>query len=661
MKNFALLILLLLSLTHESFTQTRPNKPRNNKEQRELIKQQQEAQQRLVQIEVAMMQERILDFHADIVVDSLSKLTVTETIVANAKGLLIQRGIYRMLPTSRDINNRSISVKYDVVSVKKNGIKEPFHTKRENGFYYIYIGDRDVMLPTGVYTYEITYDTYNQIGYFEDFDEVYWNVSGNDWAFEIDTIRATVHLPQGADIIQNACYTGELGSTETNCSSQIESPNTIHWRAESLDPKEGLTVAVGFKKSVVNLPPLPFYLQSKNLILILLAIGAFILLYMIFHWYKHGIDPKAPTVIPQFEPPAHISPADMGYLTSRRYRSNLLPASLISLATKGYIKIIEKEKGGILRSGTFILQKLSKGNGRISTVEHKLMNDLFSYGKNEVELDGTYDSTIAEAVNYFRKSVTTHNKGLVTHGNNRVKTWLPVLLVSIVSIALMIAGYKYLFESGLMALGFVILSIHLVLFLIYLALKPYSKGFARWFWVVPCAITCFIYLGTDLEGERTDLFFIGYLFTSIGFTVITIFSYLIEQPSKEFLQLLADTEGFKMYLTAAENHLIQYFNPPKVTPEVFEKYLPYAVVLGVDDVWGKKFEQTLREHAAQYQNGWYYGSDMNSFNNGISRSLSSGLKSNMSAASTVPGSSSSGSSGGGSSGGGGGGGGGGGW
>ena len=113
---------------------------------------------------------------------------------------------------------------------------------------------------------------------------------------------------------------------------------------------------------------------------------------------------------------------------------------------------------------------------------------------------------------------------------------------------------------------------------------------------------------------------------------------------------------------AAENEQLKFHNPPTMTPEAFEKFLPFAMVLGVDEIWGQKFDDLLTRMSTEYQNNWYVGSSMNHF--AMTSMLNSGLTNSIQTASTKPsnsGSSGSGSGGGGFSGGGGGGGGGGGW
>jgi uncharacterized membrane protein len=140
---------------------------------------------------------------------------------------------------------------------------------------------------------------------------------------------------------------------------------------------------------------------------------------------------------------------------------------------------------------------------------------------------------------------------------------------------------------------------------------------------------------------------------------MVLYQYLIKQPSKEKLRKQSLIDGFKMYMGAAENEQLKFHNPPQMTPQVFEALLPFAMVMGVDQIWGQKFDELLKKTAAEYQNTWYYGGVMNHY--AFANTLNSSLTQSIQSASTKPSSSSSGSGGGGFSGGGGGGGGGGGW
>jgi uncharacterized membrane protein len=129
-----------------------------------------------------------------------------------------------------------------------------------------------------------------------------------------------------------------------------------------------------------------------------------------------------------------------------------------------------------------------------------------------------------------------------------------------------------------------------------------------------------------------------------------------------------EIEGFRMYLSVAEEERLNLLNPPAQTPALFEELLPYALALDVENEWNDKFSAVLAaagsapgESGTGYRPRWYRGSRWHSSHAGsFGRTLGSGLGMAVASSVTAPGSS-SGSSGGGSSGGGGGGGGGGGW
>ena len=146
------------------------------------------------------------------------------------------------------------------------------------------------------------------------------------------------------------------------------------------------------------------------------------------------------------------------------------------------------------------------------------------------------------------------------------------------------------------------------------------------------------------------------------FLEFLIYQYLIRKPAKEKLKIKSLIDGFKMYMSAAEEKQIAYFNPPELTPEIFEKLLPYAVVLGAEDVWGEKFQNLIDKSRIDqtYQPTWYTGGRIGNFST-FNHTLNSSLSNSLSKSATPPSSSGSGSGGGGFSGGEGGGGGGGGW
>ena len=114
------------------------------------------------------------------------------------------------------------------------------------------------------------------------------------------------------------------------------------WNASGLNPNEGLTIAVGFNKNVIKPPAPPGYWQKKGLLFFAGAIVLLLLIYYIFTWLKYGRDPQAPTVYPLFESPNNISPAILGYVNNQYYKQELVTASIVNLAVKGYLRIEDR-------------------------------------------------------------------------------------------------------------------------------------------------------------------------------------------------------------------------------------------------------------------------------------------------------------------------------
>ena len=143
-----------------------------------------------------------------------------------------------------------------------------------------------------------------------------------------------------------------------------------------------------------------------------------------------------------------------------------------------------------------------------------------------------------------------------------------------------------------------------------------------------------------------------------------IFYLLMKVPTRRGRKVMDAIEGFRMYLATAEKERLNALHPPEQTPELFEKYLPYALALGVEQEWSEQFSDVLMRASMSgdgYAPRWYSGNHWHNYDAGeFSSKLGASLGSAISSSSSAPGSS-SGSGGGGSSGGGGGGGGGGGW
>lgn len=549
--------------------------------------------------------EKINAWHTDLTVAADGQLTVSEQINVHVEGIEFQRGIVRRLPLRfTDHNGRTHRVQYDLQAVQVFGATSPYHTATEGDDFVVYVGSEGNLLDPGDYPYTLTYSTKGQLGFYPDHDEVYWNVNGNGWAFEVDSISALIHLPAAAQVKQIACYTGTMGSTERACSDSIIDARTVYFSGRAMGYYEGLTVAVGFQKGVVAEPPPPTFWELYAVPLVGGAITLLLLVYYLFTWVRFGRDPEMPTVIPLFEPPDGLSPASVAMVMKGSVDNDHITPAMISLGVKGHIRIEEeKEKVlGLFTRRTYTIVKL-KGGSDLPREEQALLNSMFGSGRDRFEIDGSYDPGVQSMASTFRGALNGRWEDFLSKGRNWRFWGIPMLTVAVCFISLIVLHNQYLGDTDVVYIA-AFLGANAIIFLLYV--------------------------------------------------------YLIRRPSEEKQALRAKLRGFKMYLSAAEEKQLQHFNPPTMTPEVFEKYLPYAIAFGVEEVWGERFQSMIEKALVDpnYHPGWYSGSILNY--GAFSHSMSSSFSSSVNSSSTPP-SKSGGSGGGGSSGGGGGGGGGGGW
>ncbi len=547
---------------------------------------------------LARAEEAITAFDVAIAVEKSGDIRVAEKIAIRSEGYEIQRGIYRDLPRWYEKNGGKLPYRYDVISVTRNGGKEPYAVEREAGAYRIRIGDADVLIEDGAHRYEIVYAVRNQVRYFDGYDEIYWNATGNYWTLPIARASATISLPGGAGALQRAGYTGPLGASGDDYRYSFGAGAHHFATTKPLAEGEGLTVAVGFAKGVVDLQSTADARGewwAKNLSQIIIALG-FVGVggYYLAAFQRIGRDPPKSPVFPRYEAPAGHSPAAIHYIYHRGLSGHdALIATLVNLGVKKRLKIDVGRKRTQLRR----LQGSAEG---LDPIDVALEGDLLSAG--EIEFGGKVNTTLTSAYGTFRKTVAE------SYGRPYFR-WNRIAL---------------LFALALSA------------FVVWLAAR-FSVG---WTMLDTAGVAALAAMGVGA-------------------------AYFLPAPTKKGQDIRTEIEGFKLYLKTAEELQLNAAKvgseaPPPMTVERYERFLPYAIALGVERPWTKHFERLMPKEAAGYAPYWgasdYRGGSVTGLNSALVSGLTSGVSSAMPQSS-----SSSGSGGGGSSGGGGGGGGGGGW
>lgn len=621
-------------------------------------------------------QERIILFDATIQVEEDASLLVTETIKIYSTGDIFKRGIVRSFPVVRSHPNheRRIRVGFDILEITKDGLTEPYHTESGYQTVDIYVGESDVFLDTNrEYTYTITYRTTKQLVFFDDFDELYWNVNGNGWALQFDKVAATVILPESVrdSVLQSAAYTGYDGDQGTDYTESRTAEG--HYRFETtraLNPYEGMTIAVGWPIGAVARPTAEelareqMWRESGNYVIKYGAI--LVMLFYAFFWYKVGVDPRKGTIIPLFTPPQDLSPSALRYVERMGSDTKVFSAAVLSMAVKGWVIINQTKK-------KYSLQKADTRKEELKPEERAVFSGLIS-GRSSIELDQKNHSTFSSAQRSMEKLLkAAHNK---THFNRNTGYIVGGVILSLVITVISLIMISLFADID----GEEMLPIFLISFFSFFVIPfMYSWVVAiKNAWISPSwstilgAVALSIIIVPLGIGYTWSLFAFSWEISQtlcIGMMIIfaanLIFAGLMKAPTKIGRKLMDDIEGFRMYLAAAEQDRLEFLHPPEKTPELFERYLPYAVALNVENKWATQFNDVFARLEQTDQGGYrpaFYHGTMSSFNaSSFTNDVGSRLTSSLGSASTSPSSSSSGSGGGGSSGGGGGGGGGGGW
>jgi len=207
--------------------------------------------------------EEILAYDVSITVEPGGAMDVTEVLRVRALGEQIRRGIFRDFPTGfpRAAGLGRIEAPFDVVSVLRDGSPEPFRVEAIGGEFgrsgmRVRVGDANVLLQSGVYEYTIHYRTDRWVRFGEVEDQLYWNVTGNGWAFPIRSASAEIRIPELSSAPRLESWTGPEGSTDNAATAAWDaSARTATFTSrQNLSMGSGMTVRVAFPSGQLTPP-----------------------------------------------------------------------------------------------------------------------------------------------------------------------------------------------------------------------------------------------------------------------------------------------------------------------------------------------------------------------------------------------------------------------
>jgi len=625
----------------------------------------------------AQADERVLKYLSDIEVGADGTLTVTETITVRVEWNQIERGIYRDFPlTAKAASGRLYRVGFKLLSVELDGEPAPHFIRDNNKGIRIYVGEENRFVPKGIHTYRLRYETDRQIRFFDSHDELYWNVTGNEWSFPIDEVTARVVLPDGVRATEWTAYTGAFGATFQNYTAQpAEDRSEVTFKTtQTLWYNEGLTVVVTMPVGSIARPEgaeaFQNFLRDYRADLIGGAGVLIVLVFYLFAWLKVGRDPAKGVIFPRFTPPADISPALARYIDKRGFAGGgwvALSAACLNLAVKNRLSL--REDDGDMTLSLNIRGRGGKAPGEDLPKGEAALEKWLDKRGQPLTLNEANGKSIQKLGNTFTSAITGENHNVFFRSN-----WLYLVTGVLTSLATLVALFLLApqapNEQEFMIL-FLFLSVFATVFpsafgLIFLPVSNFPLRLVLVLCIVGLALFGAAFLAGLATGGLETLPAVPVVVALLVGTNLLAMSFM-GAPTLLGREKLDVIEGLKLYLSVAERDRLNMNEAPDMSTAHFEELLPYAVALGVEKPWAKAFEGWLATAAgaaaaANYDPHWYSGRDFDARH--ISDSVShtaSAMAGSFQSSLPAPSSSSSGSSGGGSSGGGGGGGGGGGW
>ncbi|KAA3632202.1 MAG: DUF2207 domain-containing protein [Calditrichaeota bacterium] len=500
----------------------------------------------------------IKNFDVHLQIDENGKLYVIETIEVFFH--TSRHGIFREIPYKyKDEFGDTKKMPIDILSVTDNNDKK-LTTKisKTGNVVNIRIGDADIYV-RGTQYYKIRYEVKNALLFFDDHDELYWNVTGTYWDATIEKATATVSFitEEKVEQLQYDCYTGRYGSSESNCDINeyvlADLGSGVRFSTfDALKPYEGLTIAIGWEKGIIAEPSdFEKFMMRTNLkenIFFLLPVLS--LLFMFIHWRRHGRDPKTrAAVMVQYEPPSYngkqLTPAELGTLIDESFDQRDMSASIIGLAVKGYINIEDKtEEVFFIKKSDYQLTKLKDADSELTSYETLLLVALFEDGSNTI-LISDLKGKFFEHIYTLRKTVY---KQLVE------KSYFKSSPLTVI--------YKYV-GYGFVTLIFTLLAL---------------------FFLV------------DFDYQIKAVFIA--ILTSIP---MFLFSKSMPAKTRAGATALSDTLGFQEFLQRAEKDKLERMNDK----QLFSKYLPYAIALDVVSLWAKAFDGIEQDQPKWYVSSYH--------------------------------------------------------
>jgi uncharacterized membrane protein YgcG len=485
---------------------------------------------------------RVADFNDKITVQEDGSAIVHERITLEFDGEW--HGIHRFIPVEYPgARGTNYTLFLNVTGVTDGaGGKLKYESSAANGFR-----DLKIFIPDAVdatRTVEIDYTVRNGTRFFEDHDEFYWNVTGNDWPVPIDHASALVSFPGSASgSLRAQAFTGAYGSAERGASADVQGSEVSFETSNPLPMRGGMTIDVFIPKGILKesgaFTRFIWFVGSNPIVF--LPFWTFAVMFTLW-WYK-GRDPDPGlSVAPMYEPPAGMTPAEAGALLDDKVHPRDITSTLVDLAVRGFVRIEEVDEKGLVfhhKDYVFHLLKPMEQWGDLAPYESVMLTNVFLAG--EVTRLSSLKNRFYTAIPPIRQDIMARlrKKGMYLLDPESANGYslFGIVLIVVPFLMLQFLWNKQVFGSVVLLIGCGLIS-------------------AILWWLFASEMTA-----KTVQGGRTRIAVLGF---------------------QEFMNRV-DADRLK-----------------RMPPDTFEKYLPYAMALGVEHQWAQAFAGIVKDPPSWY-------------------------------------------------------------
>ncbi len=497
------------------------------------------------------------------------------------------QGIYRYLPIYQtakyyDKKGNLVSKNYkNTISDFKMTSGDKWRYESNGDFEVYIIGTRGVYNSSGSdRTYSLQYTINPGDDRDASMDMFYYNIIGTGWDTDIDNVTFTITFPKKVED-NFKFYVGKYGQSADD-SSRITHNLSADGKVLTGYINDGLGLEFGEAITAFTSLENGYFKYSRSYVFDIVMIVAIVLcvVVLLFMLFKHK--QKMPVVpVVNFSAPKGMTPTEVGYLNDEEITGDDLSALIIYWASKGCVKIIEKDKN-------ITIQKLKDLPSGSKKHEEILFKDMFrnsdKVSANNLNLSLNTGYKCADSVEKEMSSNFSNSKSTIS----KCQTFM--------LFAIFLLFVKSVFQSYLRGGQFILQAVLYILLLaavsfIGVTVQNRYKRNAKKFWTILSIEVVAIYglliaFMCLIEGY-TDPFFTRIIIAILP-AIYLILLLTIERYSKEGKRLLGEIRGLKAFIETAEKDRMEML--VNENPNLFFEVLPYAYVLGVSDVYMKKFE-----------------------------------------------------------------------